>query len=109
MKDNMRKENQKRKGVEPDFTEEQIKKLDGSLEQQWEKDRSYDDELIIVEEGKGFLDDDELKELGITREELDSYEDDDDETDTLPISLAERMGSEKAPGLVFETFLMRAA
>lgn len=70
-----------------------------------EKDRSYEgDELIIVKKGKGYLTDEDLKELGITREELDSYQEDDDETDASPISLAERMGSENvAPGLVYET------
>lgn len=77
----MCKENQKRKGVKPDFTDEQIKKFDGFLEQQWEKDRSFDDELIIVKQGNGFLSDDELKELGMSREEYDALGEDDHEID----------------------------
>jgi len=47
----------------------------------WIKDRSYSEgELIIVEEGKGFLTDEELEELEITREELDVYGEDENRT-----------------------------
>jgi hypothetical protein len=70
-----------------------------------EKDRSYDDELIIVKHGKGYLNDDDLSELGMTREEYDALGEEDGENDSPPEkSLAERMGSENvAPGYVFET------